>query len=126
MMTEWTFPEAMTLAELERLDVPDPDQWLPWRLDQENTVLWCDRYGNGRSIYEIDLQQCQTSSQVLDWICQVANKSWALDEHAVISGLVIALNDILEPQANLCSWTMGKRLTKPAIKELVSEVGSRN
>jgi hypothetical protein len=52
--------------------------------------------------YEIDLDRCTTSAAVLDWICQIANKTWATD--TVLAALVRQLNALLEPQANLCSF----------------------
>ena len=50
--------------------------------------------------YWIDLERCRTSSQVLDWIMQVAKKSWADDE--TLASLVRALDYALRPQATLC------------------------
>jgi len=52
--------------------------------------------------YQIDLERCRTSAEVLDWICQIGGKAWATD--AIIAGLVRALNYFLHPQANLCSF----------------------
>ena len=39
--------------------------------------------------YWIDLERCHTSSQVLDWIMQVAKKSWADDETLASLGSVL-------------------------------------
>jgi hypothetical protein len=52
-------------------------------------------------LYEVDLGRCKTSAQVLDWICQVASTSWATPE--IVGNLVMAINDLLVPQATLCS-----------------------
>ena len=41
--------------------------------------------------YEIDLDTCTTSPEVLDWIMQVDGKVWATP--TVLAGLVRALND---------------------------------
>jgi hypothetical protein len=42
---------------------------------------------------------------------------WADD--AVLAGLVRALNDVLCPQAHLCSSGRGKQLSRPAIARLI-------
>ena len=31
----------------------------------------------GRDIYEVDLEQCETPAQVLDWIFQIFSKTWS-------------------------------------------------
>jgi hypothetical protein len=104
--------------------------WGPWRLDPETRVLypvWPYRY-------EVDLDACTTSAEVLDWIIQVAQKGWASAEHggngpehnpdgwtddAILAGLVRALDDVLHPQANLCSFGASKRLSRRRIVALV-------
>lgn len=52
--------------------------------------------------YQIDLDRCKTSAQVLDWIIQVAKKTWTTQE--VIADLVLMLDRCLDLQANICSW----------------------
>lgn len=42
-----------------------------------------------------------SSAETLDWICQVAGKRWADD---ILARLVRALDDVLRPQARLCSF----------------------
>jgi hypothetical protein len=72
-----------------------------WRFDRQRLVL--DLHDSkGRWIYEVDLERCRTSAQVLDWIMQVATKLWATD--AIIGALVRELDRLLEPQATLCSF----------------------
>jgi hypothetical protein len=54
-------------------------------------------------------------AETLDWIAQVAGKSWATDR--IIADLVCALGDMLDLQANMCS--MGESRTvnvKKAVK----------
>jgi hypothetical protein len=75
-----------------------PKYWGPWCLDPTRLVLEC--YEGRRWVYEVDLEQCTTSAQVLDWIAQVAMKTWATD--AVIAGLIRALDAVLDLQSNLC------------------------
>ena len=57
--------------------------------------------------YEIDLEDCNTSGQILDWICQVSQKTWCTPADA--GQLVQALNDLLDPQAHVCGCGGEKR-----------------
>ncbi|MGI8514051.1 MAG: hypothetical protein ACR2NT_02735 [Acidimicrobiia bacterium] len=68
--------------------------------------------------YEVDLERCLTSAQVLDWICQVAGKTWADDQ--TLAGLVRAIDDILHPQGTLCSFGTSRTITRPDVKGLVA------
>lgn len=87
--------------------------WGPWRLDAELRVL----YPISPYRYEIDLDTCTSSADVLDWICQIAGKDWADD--ATLAGLVRALNDVLYPQAHLCSSGRSKRMTQ---RQIIAQV----
>lgn len=93
---------------------PAQRDWGPWTLDGDPVDPEL-RLDGGRR-YAISLVRCRTPAEVLDWICQVAKKNWADD--AVLAGLVRALNDILNPQANLCSFGRSKPLTIEQIREL--------
>jgi hypothetical protein len=99
----WTPP---TLEELSA-------RWGGWRL--EGLMLSYPAYSGG--VYPVDVERFTTSAQVLDVIMQVANKRWADD--GCLAGLVRALDDILEPQANLCSFGRDRRLTPAKIRRLV-------
>lgn len=94
---------------------PRPE-WGPWNLDGDVYVLWTDAPGYR---YEVDLEQCTTSAQVLDWICQVARKEWP-GRDRIIAGLVTAVDDVLTPQAHLCSCGQSGHLSKSAIRKLVT------
>lgn len=74
-----------------------------WSLDRRTLCLVL-RDVNGDDLYEIDLERCRTSAQLLDWVMQVAGKLWATD--AVLAGLVRALDAYLDPQTRLCSFGM--------------------
>jgi hypothetical protein len=50
--------------------------------------------------YEVALDDCTDSAQTLDWIAQVAGKSWATN--GVLAGAVRALDAVLDVQGNLC------------------------
>ena len=84
-------------------------QWIV-RLDK----LTIEHVGEG---YWIDLERCCSPSQVLDWIIQVANKSWADDE--ILASLVRALDYALRPQATLCSHGRQHELTMDEIRQLL-------
>ena len=56
----------------------------------------------GPGEYEVDLERCTTSAQVLDWIVQVSKKTWATD--AIVADLVRALDDVLDMQGTLCPF----------------------
>lgn len=89
-----------------------------WMFDPETLVL---RY-NG---YEVDLERMQTSAQVLDWVMQVANKTWCSPE--CISKLLYLLRYFIDPQEVLCSWGIEKgpvRLQEnPSFIRAFAEVG---
>jgi hypothetical protein len=102
--------------------------WGPWHLDKRTWVLWISPPGYHGERYEVDLDMCLTSAQVLDWICQVARKkgsAWGGNDpavhNAIVAGLVEALNDVLQPQANLCSCGTSKELTEADIRELATK-----
>lgn len=73
--------------------------------------------GNGNCLYQIDLEYCRTSAQVLDWIMQVALKTWATDR--TVAGLVRMLDKILDPQSRLCSFGQEQGpISKGALRDI--------
>jgi len=96
--------------------------WGPWQLDPDRFEL--DAAPGSVDSYPIDLLTCTDSAEVLDWICQFAKRSRGDD--AAVAGLVHALNDVLRPQANLCSWGEPKRLSKKQLRDLVAAAARRN
>lgn len=75
--------------------------WGGWTLDDENLELHWHADEGPWVGYDVDLERCRTSAETLDWIAQVAQKTWATPE--VIGSLVEALVACLDPQATLCS-----------------------
>lgn len=74
-----------------------------WRLKLSNATLWFEEKTDDDYVwYEIDLDRCSTSAQVLDWIAQVEGKMWATDR--ILAGLVRALDLVLSLQPTLCSF----------------------
>jgi hypothetical protein len=89
-----------------------------WQLDSEALVLTL--YHPGCPRYEVSLQRCRSSAMVLDWIAQVAAKSWVTAE--IFGELVFALNDYLRLQRNYCSCGEELRLrTGDEIIEVVDK-----
>jgi hypothetical protein len=86
--------------------------WAGWSLDRAKYTLSCRGY-------EVDLEECTTSAEMLDWIMQVAGKSWATPE--IVAGLVQAFADILDPQRHLCSGGASRLLTESRIRDLVKQ-----
>lgn len=86
--------------------------WGPWSLDTETRVL------DGPHGYYVDLDRCQTSAQTLDWIMQIAGKTWGAQPE-VLAGLVHALNDTLRPQTFMCSSGYDKPMSDAQIKSAV-------
>ena len=71
-------------------------KWGNWTFDPGTLVLTHDE-----TRYEVALDECTTSAKTLDWIMQVAGKTW-VSEHD-LGHLVRAINSLLRPQATLCS-----------------------
>lgn len=89
--------------------------WGPWKLDRELLVL---RKDTQIEWYEVDLERCLSSAEMLDWIFQVNGHGWSEDN---VAGLINALRDLLRPQSNLCSSGQNKTLTKGQVAKLVSK-----
>jgi len=76
-------------------------RWGIWQL-KEGSVLRCGNFSlSGVGFYEIELDRMTSRAEMLDTIFQVANKNWITSE--AIGDLVRALDDLLDPQAHLCS-----------------------
>jgi hypothetical protein len=80
-------------------------------------VLWHETLAASRG-YEIDLLTCTTSAILLGWIMEISPGLGT-----VVTGLVRAFGDILNPRINLCldGDTRSRRLTRRAILRLVAE-----
>jgi len=78
-------------------------KWGNWRFDLRSKLLIISKaLGDGpiQDIYEVALDECNFSAQILDWIAQVSNKTWASRED--IGYLVMALDDLLGLQGAFC------------------------
>jgi hypothetical protein len=72
--------------------------WGAWSLNHTDLTLEFERDGHS---YWCDLEDMTDSAQALDWIAQVAGKTWATAED--VGNLVLAINELLRPQSRLCS-----------------------
>lgn len=61
-----------------------------------------DIYDGHGWIYDIDLEQCTTSAEVLDWIMQIYNKNWCTPD--LISEVIDVLNKAIPGgiQGSIC------------------------
>ena len=92
------------------------DTWGPWQFNALNFTL---SHVNHRG-YEINLQSCNTSAEVLDWLCHISRKAWCSAQDA--GHLLTAFNDLLSPQKNLCSWGEDKKFDPTAhLKTLLAQ-----
>jgi hypothetical protein len=91
-----------------------PTSWGPWTFDRDRLVLYNQNQG-----YEIDLERCLTSAEVLDWIAQIEAKSWCDVE--CLNGLVRAFCDLLRPQEVMCSFGQSREIAPDQIAKRVRE-----
>ncbi len=77
-------------------------KWGYWEYNPNNFTLKFDKtVGGDHPYYEIDLEKCNTSAEVLDWIFQVKNKNWCSDQD--IADLLSAFDDLMDfVQDKLC------------------------
>ena len=95
----WQIPEEIAPPA-------DGNWWGPWRYNANVLELeYYDEDGNYR--YGVDLERCNSSAEVLDWIFQVNTKNWC--GYECIGQLVQALGDLLHPQQNICSGGRNRR-----------------
>ena len=85
------------------LSKPLPENWGKWKLDRDRRVIYYD----GRHDFWFSLGQMNNSAEVLDWIVELHEKSWATPED--IGNLVAALDDIFDLQNNICGCGVDHR-----------------
>lgn len=99
--------ELVTLDQIP--DYRNPSlKWGRWQYDRELMTLTITPYDGRPYEYEIDLETCTSASQVLDWIMQIANKTWC--SASDLRDLIIAFRDLLNPQGYLCHGHSRSRL----------------
>lgn len=106
------------MSEFEVFDAGNDDEPIPPR--------WNENEWNGWKLegeylafdgYVLELVACVQSSVALDYIIQVSRKTWATD--ACLTGLVRALDHVLNPQAHLCSCGGDKRISVADVRRLL-------
>ena len=75
-----------------------PTHWGSWSFMPETLVLVCE--AAEAKGYEVDLERCTTSAEMLDWLCQVAEMDWATPD--AVGNLVMAFSELLRPQTTVC------------------------
>ena len=73
------------------------NRWGNWIYRPSTHTL---EYRDGPRRYEIDLESCTQSSEVLDWVAQITQKRWSSSKD--IGDFVQALNELLALQKNYC------------------------
>jgi len=72
--------------------IQDGHRWGKWVYNKG--TLEIAYHSNKGWEYGVDLERCKTSSAILDWIIQIAQKVWATPED--IGNLVRALDELSE------------------------------
>ena len=94
-----------------------------WKFNPDNLTLQL-LSEHGRLKYEVDLEQCRTAAETLDWIAQIAGKKWTTDR--IVGGLVRELDYRLSLQGNLCGGGKeGGPIEVPKILERVAAENAR-
>jgi hypothetical protein len=88
--------------------------WGQWVLIKKVRVLHHRRFH-----YEVYLDECQNSAQILDWVAQISRKGDDVFPKEDIGDLVRALDDILDLQGCICSCGHDKSISLEQIKEKV-------
>jgi hypothetical protein len=100
---------AMVRASDVKLSLPEvADNYGGWSVDREELYLTLSADSPSGYEYNIPLESMSTSGEMLDMIMQIAGKTWATPE--MLGHMVMAMDAIFEPQANLCSWGTQMRI----------------
>lgn len=100
------------------------NRWGPWRLSNDGRALerhWDDPIRHR----PLDLHRCTTAAEVLDTIFHEARSGLADTDDAVLAGLVRALDDLLNPMANLCSGGKARTMSKQQLLDILGRGGTR-
>ena len=118
-----TGPELIKKAEKELKEKIKKGQWGNWRFSSKDNLLIIRKSPSPgereRDLYEVILERCNTSAEILDWIAQLNGKTWTTPED--IGYLVEALNDLLSLQSNFCGGEEERSDGKPAYAKRILE-----
>jgi hypothetical protein len=93
----------------------DPARLGPWKIDPKTLVIEHD----GAKHYGVDMEEMTDSAGTLDWIMQLAKKTWI--SAADLGILVRLIDQVLEPQAGMCS--MGVDGTIDPVQRVAHSLG---
>ncbi len=80
-------------------------EWGHWRYNPAAFIL--EYTGEALPGYWIALDSCTDSSEILDWIAQVAKKD---PPRGDVDDLARALNALFDLQRNVCPWGKGRTI----------------
>jgi len=115
-MMEHKFKHIYPMKEITELEISRPrHKWGSWMFNRQNLTLQHFMEGHigneGFIDYEVDLEECIHAPSILDWILQIANKTWITADD--IGNLVLALNQLAKYglQGMVCPGGMWGRYT---------------
>lgn len=94
------------------------NHWGPWRLDKEKEILWQEH--KGQHTDWIDLDRCTSSAEVLDTIIHFSRKFDGDGGEVAIAGMVRALDEVIDPMANLCSFGKSTTMKPKRLSEVIA------
>jgi hypothetical protein len=100
-----TFSEMFKEYSERRMEKMRNPVWGEWTFDYKTGCL-CFRIDGTDDDYHICLSKINQSSQILDWIFQLNAKTWATPQ--IMKDLLEAMEFLLNPQANYCSFGINK------------------
>ncbi|OLM28294.1 hypothetical protein Ae717Ps2_6633c [Pseudonocardia sp. Ae717_Ps2] len=102
-------------------------RWGPWQLTNNGDALTLDPSGATLAHDWIDLTRCTTAAETLDAIVHASRHAPDGGERddAYIAGLVRAIDDMLDPMANLCSGGQPKTLSPRRLRSILDDGGAR-
>jgi hypothetical protein len=95
------------------------ENFIAWHFDSENLVLI-----HKETKYGIPIAEISSSAAILDWIMQVFNKEWS--DPLDIYTLLVALQHILQPQANYCPFEEDRRTDGRILAEHYAEQAEKH
>jgi hypothetical protein len=101
---------VLTGADLVK-PVPKPKdgtKWGKWVYHADNLTL--EYQGERGAWYEVDLERCNDSGEILDWLVQVLHKNWST--RADVGDLLRALDDLAgQLQSKVCAMGKNQRFS---------------
>ena len=103
-------PRMLTAIDLAKATPKPKDgtKWGKWVYHAHNLTL--EYEGASGAWYEVDLERCNDSAQILDWLVQVLHKGWST--RADIGDLLRALDDLAgQLQSKVCGFGKNHRFS---------------